>query len=472
MDREEKSASAIDDNINVHVIVLPYHSQGHMNQMLQFAKRLAWKRAYVTLATTLSVTIKMKPKLAAFRSTLTLESVYDDTDDPKLEFKDRIDRFEAQVSRNLATLITQARATAKVSLVYDANLQWAVAVAKHHGVSAAAFSTQACSSVAFYYSLYLETLGKGKVDRDLAAFPPLPVVLPDPTVIYRGVPNPLDPDWSSGSELHPVIKMVLEQFKTLDQADWLLFNSFDRLEGEAVKWTTNHWRVKTVGPTLPSLYLDKRVEDDVDYGFNLYKPEDDACLNWLNSKAAGSVVYVSFGSAANLSVEQVVEIAEALKQNQSSFLWVVRETEAENLPSDFISETSDHGLVLSWCPQLAVLAHEAVGCFLTHCGWNSTMEALSFGVPMLAMPQFLDQLIDAHLVDQVWGAGIQPKGDEKGFVTREEIGHCLWEIMQGERGKKIKESATMWKALSKEAVDEGGTSDKHIDEFLAQLASS
>ncbi|KNA02945.1 hypothetical protein SOVF_213800, partial [Spinacia oleracea] len=134
---------------------------------------------------------------------------------------------------------------------------------------------------------------------------------------------------------------------------------------------TNLWRVRTVGPLLPSSYLDKRIKSDVDYGINPYKPNNEACMNWLNTKQAASVVYVSFGSVANLSVEQIAEIAKALKKIPSSFLWIVREAEQEKLPEDFITETSEKGLVMSWCTQLDVLAHEAVGCFITHCGWNS-----------------------------------------------------------------------------------------------------
>ncbi|KNA18894.1 hypothetical protein SOVF_066420, partial [Spinacia oleracea] len=239
-----------------------------------------------------------------------------------------------------------------------------------------------------------------------------------------------------------------------------------------VKWMTNLWCVKTVGPLLPSAYLDKRIESDVDYGVNPYKPNNEACMNWLNTKQVGSVVYVSFGSVANLSAEQIAEIANALKQISSSFLWIVREAEQKKLPKDFINETSDKGLVMSWCPQLDVLAHEAVGCFITHCGWNSMIEATSFGVPMLGMPQFMDQFLDAHFLEKVWGVGIRSKADEKIFVTCDEIKRGVEEIMYGERASMIKENAAKWKDLAKEAVGEGGSSDKNIGEIINWLASS
>ena len=240
---------------------------------------------------------------------------------------------------------------------------------------------------------------------------------------------------------------------------------------QVFRWISNIWSVKTIGPTIPSAYLDKRVEYDIDYGFNQYKVNNESLMNWLNAQQVASIVYVSFGSAARLSIKQIVEIAEALKQIPNKFLWIVRETEQNKLPNGFIGETSDKGLVLSWCPQLDVLAHEAIGCFITHCGWNSTIEALSFGVPMLTMSQFLDQIVDAQYVDQVWGVGIKPKEKENSLVTQDEIKQCLEKIMNGQRAGKIKENAKKWKALAIEAVDAGGSSDKNIDEIIGRLAS-
>ena len=100
---------------------------------------------------------------------------------------------------------------------------------------------------------------------------------------------------------------------------------------QAVNWIAKLWRVITVGPTVPSIYLDKRLEDDIGYGINLFKPESSLCINWLNSQPKDSVVYVSFGSWTEIDVEQVEEIASALKESGFKFLWVVRAFEKEKL---------------------------------------------------------------------------------------------------------------------------------------------
>lgn len=241
-----------------------------------------------------------------------------------------------------------------------------------------------------------------------------------------------------------------------------------------------------IGPTLPSFYLDKRVENDKDYGLNLFgsSPNDASIIstrttitNWLNNKPKSSVIYVSFGSLASLQEKQIQEIALALKETNHYFIWVVRTLEEESkLPKDFVQEIikSQKGLLVRWSCQIEVLSNDSIGCFLSHCGWNSSIEALSFGVPIIGMPQWSDQLMNAKLIEDVWKVGIRLKlvldddGDEElGFVCREEIEDCIKQVMEGEKGKEMKRNALKWKDLAKEAISEGGTSDQSIDEFIS-----
>lgn len=165
--------------------------------------------------------------------------------------------------------------------------------------------------------------------------------------------------------------------------------------------------LSTVGPTIPSIYLDKRLAGDKQYGLSISNPNREACMEWLNSRPKRSVVYVSSGSLVDLEAEQMKELASALTRSNSYFLWVVRTSEADKLPKGFTKETttSEKGLVVAWSPQLEVLANDAVGCFIRHCGWNSTLEALSLGVPMVAIPQWSDQTTNAKYVMDVWKIG-------------------------------------------------------------------
>jgi len=128
--------------------------------------------------------------------------------------------------------------------------------------------------------------------------------------------------------------------------------------------------------------------------------EDRACLDWLDGKRTNSVVFASFGSLVKLTGEQLADLAWGLASSGYEFLWVIRSDQqatsaagatAAILPPEFLEETEGRGRVTSWCPQEAVLRHEAVGAFLTHCGWNSMLESVCAGVPMLCWPFAADQ---------------------------------------------------------------------------------
>lgn len=108
------------------------------------------------------------------------------------------------------------------------------------------------------------------------------------------------------------------------------------------------------------------------------------------------------------------ELAYGLMSLNTPFLWVVRASEISKLPTNFVSENLGKNLILNWCRQIKTLAHRAIGCFITHCGWNSTLEALAVGVPMVAIPQWTDQTTNAKFIVDVWRIGVRVKVDEKG----------------------------------------------------------
>lgn len=220
---------------------------------------------------------------------------------------------------------------------------------------------------------------------------------------------------------------------------------------------------------VPAAYLDGRIEDDKGYGASLWEPLSDDYIKWLETKPPKSVVYVSFGSMVSLTLEQMEEIAWGLKESGLHFLWVVKESEQDKLPDGFVDSTKENGLIVTWCNQLEMLENQAIGCFVTHCGWNSTLEGLSLGVPMVGVPKWADQLTDAKFVEEIWGVGLRAKEDDKGVVRKEELVMCLKEVMEGERSQQIKKNASKWRELAKKAVSEGGSSDKNINEFVQHL---
>ncbi|XVF37514.1 hypothetical protein REPUB_Repub20aG0015300 [Reevesia pubescens] len=450
-----------ENGCQTQVLVLPFPVQGHINPMLQFSKRLVSKGLEVTLVTF----PRNNEALAVLEGgPVKFEPVFDDLEaDNPLEksIDEYLERFKAVVTLRLPQIMAKlgmSNYPAVSCLVYDSFIPWALDIAKQQGLSGAEFFTQSCAVNTIFY----------KVHQGL-----LKVPLAESSLSMDGLPLLEEHDLPSlvyDIGAYPALTHLLtNQFSNFSKPDWVFINTFASLEEEVLNWITSQMPVKTIGPTIPSKYLDKRLEDDKDYGIHLFKPEIDICIDWLNSKETGSVVYISFGSLAALGEEQMQELALGLKRSNSYFLWVVRETEQKKLPTNFLEESSKKGLVVSWSPQLEVLAHKAVGCFMTHCGWNSTLEALSLGVPMIAVPQWTDQLTNAKFVADVWQVGIRAGIDDKGIITNEEIKWCIREIMEGDKRKEIKRNSDKWKKLAAEAVDEGGSSDKNIDEFVAKL---
>ncbi|XP_075661578.1 mogroside I-E synthase-like [Castanea sativa] len=440
-----------------HVVVLSFPIQGHINPMLQFSKRLASKGLKVTLLSTNSIVKSMEVQA----SSVTIEPIADDSGEyPTVETMEAYtERFKIMFSRSLEDLIERNKSTGYATklVVYDSFLPWALEVAKQHGVGGAPFITQSCTIAAIFYHLF-----QGRITLPLqvseVSLPSLPLLRIDDM-----------PSFISQPDLYPfLLRLCVDEFHNFHEVNWVFCSSFDKLEEEVVSWISSQWPIKNIGPTIPSMYLDKRLKDDKNYDLNLFKPNVDACMKWLDLKETGTVVYVSFGSLAALGEEQMKELALGLKRSNKYFLWVVRETETKKLPTNFIEETTERGLVVTWCPQLEVLSHKAIGCFVTHCGWNSTLEALSLGVPLVAMPQWTDQTTNSKFVMDVWKIGIRVKVDDKGMVTREEIELCINEVM-GEKREEMKRHAIKWKKLAIEALDEGESSDKNIDEFVEKI---
>jgi hydroquinone glucosyltransferase len=179
------------------------------------------------------------------------------------------------------------------------------------------------------------------------------------------------------------------------------------------------------------------------------------CLSWLDKQQSCSVLYVSFGSGGTLSQEQIVELALGLELSNHKFLWVVRAPSnsanaaylsAQNdvdplqfLPSGFLERTKEKGLVIpSWAPQIQILSHSSVGGFLTHCGWNSILESVVHGVPLITWPLFAEQKMNAVLLSEGLKVGLRTRVNENDIVERLEVAKVIKYLMEGEEGEKLR----------------------------------
>ncbi|KAK2631857.1 hypothetical protein EUGRSUZ_L02357 [Eucalyptus grandis] len=206
-------------------------------------------------------------------------------------------------------------------------------------------------------------------------------------------------------------------------------------------------------------------------GGNLWR-EEPGCLPWLDSKEPGSVVYVNFGSITVMTTGQLTEFAWGLANSQKPFLWIIRPdlvaSESAVLPPEFVEEIAGRGMLVSWCQQEEVLKHRAIGGFLTHSGWNSTLESLCGGVPVICWPFFAEQQTNCRYSCTEWGIGMEIDND----VKRDEVEGLVRELMEGEKGKEMRKKAMEWKAKAEEAIMLGGTSYNNVDKLISEVLSS
>ncbi|CAH9121154.1 unnamed protein product [Cuscuta epithymum] len=464
-----------EDEKIVHCLVVPFPTQGHINPMIQFSKRLQHEAAIeITLAPTLFIfneTMKHQIPSTTTSSPFTIHPISDGYDEGGFasaeNFDHYLETFKKVGSRTITELVQEQKSKGSPvdCIIYDAFMPWVLDVAKNLSLLGAVFFTMSCAvgNICYHVNSGLLDLPLKKTGDDgddkLLQLPGLaPLMATDfPSFI------------SDFGSYPPFLKMLVDQFSNVKSADWIFCNTIHELEQGEVEWMRKQLPLKAIGPTIPSMYVDKRIENDKTYGLSIYQPRTDMCMKWLNERSEGSVVYVSFGSMAELKEEQMEELALGLKKSNHYYLWVVRASEEAKLPRDFSTEK---GLIVTWSPQLDVLSHEAVGCFVTHCGWNSTLEALTLGVAMVAISVWTDQGTNAKYVSDVWEIGIRAKKDERGIVVKGEVERCVREVMEGERGKEIRRNAANWKGIIRKAINENGSSDMNIKEFIAELSQS
>ncbi|RYR54749.1 hypothetical protein Ahy_A06g030030 isoform A [Arachis hypogaea] len=214
-------------------------------------------------------------------------------------------------------------------------------------------------------------------------------------------------------------------------------------------------------------------------------PNGPECVRWLDNQRPNSVLYVSFGSGGTLCQEQVNEMALGLELSGQKFLWVLRAPSdsanaaylgAENvdplsfLPRGFLERTKGQGLVLvNWAPQTQILSHSSTGGFLTHCGWNSTLESIVMGVPMITWPLFAEQRMNAVLLTEGLKVGLRPKFNSNGIVERDEIAMVVKGLMVGEETNGIRQRIRELKDAAADALKEDGSSTRDLFQFGTRL---
>ncbi|KAH7518043.1 gallate 1-beta-glucosyltransferase 84A24 [Ziziphus jujuba] len=459
-----------------HVFLVSFPGQGHVNPLLRLGKRLASKGLLVTFSTTQSVGKQMQK---ANRITDELSPVGDgfirfeffddgwEDDDPRRSDLDAyLVQLELVGKEMLSRIINKhAEQGRPVScLINNPFIPWVSDMAEILGIPSALLWVQSCACFSSYYHYF-----HGLVPFPSETEPFIDVQLPCmPILKYDEVPSFLHP-----TTPYPFLRTaILGQYKNLDKPFCVLMDTFQELEHDIIEYMSNLCPIKTVGP----LFKNTKEAAESNVRGDMMEAAAD-CLEWLDSKPPASVVYISFGSVVCLKKEQADEIAYGLLNSGVSFLWVIRPPRPIfNKDSDeeffvfqegFLEKAGDRGKVVKWSPQEKVLAHPSVACFVSHCGWNSTMEVIASGIPVVAFPQWGDQVTNAKFLVDEFKVGLRLcRGDaENMLIGREEVEKCLLEAV-GPKSDEMKRNVLKLKEKAEASVAEGGSSDRNIQAFV------
>ncbi|XP_019089658.1 PREDICTED: UDP-glycosyltransferase 84A4-like isoform X1 [Camelina sativa] len=453
-----------------HVMLISFPGQGHINPLLRLGKLIASKGLLVTFVTTEEPLGKkmreankiqdgvLKPVGLGFLRFEFFDDgfVYEDMD---LLLKS----LEVAGKREIKNLVKKYEKQPVKCLINNAFVPWVCDVAEELQIPSAVLWVQSCACLAAYY-YYHHQLVKFPTETE----PEITTEIPFKPLVLKHdeIPSFLHPS----SPLPSLGGIILEQIKRLHKPFSVLIDTFEELERDTIDHMSQlcpQVIIKSIGPLFT---VAKSISSDIKG--DISEPASD-CIEWLDSKEPSSVVYISFGTIVRLKQEQIEEIAHGILNSGLSCLWVVRpplealSQEPQVLPR----ELEEKGKIVEWCPQEKVLAHPAVACFLSHCGWNSTMEALTSGAPLICFPQWGDQVTNAVYMIDVFKTGLRlSRGEaEKRIVLREEVTERLLEATVGEKAVELRENARRWKEAAESAVAYGGSSERNLQEFVDKL---
>lgn len=210
------------------------------------------------------------------------------------------------------------------------------------------------------------------------------------------------------------------------------------------------------------------------------------CKTWLDNQPSGSVLFVSFGSGGTLSHDQILELAMGLAMSGHRFILVVRYPNNDSADAGYLTDnghvdphvflpkgfmemegTKEQGLVVStWAPQIQVLRHGSTGGFLSHCGWNSALESVVHGIPLMAWPLHAEQKMNALMLVEDLRVAMRPKANEHGIVGQDEVASVIKGLMEGEEGEKLRSNMKHLKDAAANVLREDGSSTRALSELV------
>ncbi|KAJ0983002.1 hypothetical protein J5N97_011257 [Dioscorea zingiberensis] len=451
------------------LVLLPIPAAGHLKAMVETALKLLHHHSDVLSVTVLLMNsipgVSLAPNHHTYIHSIT-SSGFDIhfeelplIDPPHSDEKDGspasislyIQKLLPHINASLSNILSSTPST---TLIVDFFASTVVDEAKKLGISTYVFFTSGAAMLALV--LYGPVLFDKKKSMEVFELPGM-----DEPIPYLSLPTSFTMTNSAS------FSWFLYHGRRFLETKGMIINTFTALESQVIKALEDGLYVH--GSPTPPIYPIGPV-------ISLQNPsneekEQHETIKWLDGQDPGSVVFLCFGSMGTFTVSQVKEIAHGVERSGHRFLWSLRMTGLpvpsnalldEVLPEKFLERTRDRGLVWpATVHQTEILAHRAVGGFVSHCGWNSILESLWFGVPMLSWPLYAEQHFNAYRMVKSHGLAVELRVDRKdgGFVSGEEVENGVRVLMgDSEEVKKVKERCGQMKVESRRAVEEGGSS--------------
>ncbi|KAF0898787.1 hypothetical protein E2562_011866 [Oryza meyeriana var. granulata] len=472
-----------------HAVVVAYPLQGHVIPVVHLALRLAARGFAVTFVSTESVHDQTARALGVddpagydvFASARAEAAGGKGSDDGEVAMDVRyelvsdglpvgFDRslnhddfmgsllhaLAAHVEELLRRVVVDA---ARTFLVADTFFVWPATLAKKLGIPYVSFWTEPALIFNLYYHMsLLAEHGHFRCNeprKDTITYVPgVAAIEPGELMSYLQ-------ETDTTTVVH---RIIFKAFEEARGADYVVCNTVEELEPSTIAALRAEKPFYAVGPILPAGFARSAVAT------SMWAESD--CSQWLAAQPPGSVLYISFGSYAHVTRRELHEIARGVLASGARFLWVMRpdivsSDDPDPLPDGFAVAAAGRGVVVPWCCQVEVLSHPSIGGFLTHCGWNSILESVWVGVPMLCFPLLTDQFTNRRLVVREWRVGV-PIGD-RGAVVADEVRARIEGVMRGEEGERLREQVGKMRSTLQAAAAPGGSSQRSFDELVDEL---
>ncbi|KAL8097796.1 UDP-glycosyltransferase 90A1-like [Apium graveolens] len=449
-----------------HVVLFPFMAKGHTIPLLQLARLILARGAAVTIFTTPANHLFISTNTAA--SIITLPFPKNIHGIPEgVESTDKLPSMSLFVPFVTCTKLMKPHfeealgGLADVTfMVTDGFLGWTLDSANKFGIPRLATYGFNAFATAIHRSLEAcRVLFEVQSDDELFDVPDFPWI----KLTRNDFNSPMKDPEPEG----PHFEFLKEMLTATSNSYGLIVNSFYELEPKFIEYLNSKSQPKawSIGP----LCFAQPPKTTITSQKTPY-------LKWLDEKlenGRSSVLYVAFGSQADISKEQLHEIKKGLENSGVNFLWVVGNNGKE-VDNEFERRVKGRGLVVrDWVDQMAILKHESVKGFLSHCGWNSVLESICAKVPILGWPMMAEQPLNTRMVVEEIKIGLRVEtcdGTVRGFVKWEGLDKMVKELMEGELGKVVRKNVEeIGDAAAKAVLEEGGSSSKTLDDLIEDI---